>query len=129
MGARAAVMAAAELLEEEKDMEIKLILVSYPLKGPKDIRDQILLDLPAKIRVLFIIGGKDAMCPLKLLEEVRDKMEARGQLLVVRGADHGMHISGGVEKERGEETGRMAAKWVDGEEVWEEDARYVGEEG
>jgi predicted alpha/beta-hydrolase family hydrolase len=125
MGARAAVMAATE--DDEKVVE--LVLVSYPLKGPKDdIRDQILKDLPASIRVLFVIGDRDAMCPLDMLDEVRKKMKAKSQLVVVRGADHGMHVKpASMEKEYGEETGRIAAEWISGNV--KEEVVYIGEEG
>jgi predicted alpha/beta-hydrolase family hydrolase len=93
MGARAAVLAGTELLASHAcDRGLSLVLVSYPLKGPKDVRDQILLALPASARVLFVVGEKDAMCPLALLEETRGKMAAKSRLVVVRGADHGMHV-------------------------------------
>jgi hypothetical protein len=53
------------------------------------------------------------MCPLDRLEEVMRKMTAKSQLLVVKGADHGMKTRpAGAEKEVGEELGRVAAKWV-----------------
>ncbi|KAK7190179.1 hypothetical protein PSPO01_03900 [Paraphaeosphaeria sporulosa] len=117
MGARAAVIAGTEILSsEDGQSELSLVLVSYPLKGPKDVRDQILLDLPASVRVLFVIGEKDAMCPLDLLEETRKKMAAKTRLVVVRGADHGMHVRPVAEEKRlGEEAGRLAAAWVGGE--------------
>ena len=136
MGARAAVMAATETLEQaekkgkgEEKMSVELILISYPLKGPKDdIRDQILLSLPASISVLFIIGERDAMCPFDLLNEVRSKMQAKSQLVIVRGADHGMHTKpASLEKEYGEKTGRVAAEWLSGS--MKGDLVYVGEEG
>jgi predicted alpha/beta-hydrolase family hydrolase len=97
MGARAAVIAASEHLaekdNEQEETSIQLVLVSYPLQGPKDdLRDQILLDLPESISVLFIIGDKDAMCPLDLLNETRSKMVAKSQVVVVKDADHGMNI-------------------------------------
>jgi predicted alpha/beta-hydrolase family hydrolase len=124
MGARAAVMAAMESAEDE----VELVLVSYPLKGPKEVRSQILLDLPGKVRVLFVVGDRDAMCPLDLLEEVRGEMKARSQLVVVRGADHGMHTKPArVERECGEETGRLAAEWLAGSVA--DAVTYVGEEG
>jgi pimeloyl-ACP methyl ester carboxylesterase len=130
MGARAAVIAASEHLEKPsnggKEMDVRLILVSYPLQGPKDVRDQILLDLPKTASVLFIIGDKDAMCPLDLLNNTRIKMRASTQLVVVRGADHGMHVKPArLERDTGEETGRKAAAWVEGK--IEEDIVYIGE--
>ncbi|KAF1974562.1 hypothetical protein BU23DRAFT_385913, partial [Bimuria novae-zelandiae CBS 107.79] len=113
MGARAAVIAATEVLASNPSREVSLVLASYPLKGPRnDIRDQILLDLPASVRVLFVIGEKDAMCPLDLLEETRQKMAAGSKLVVVRGADHGMHVKPVAEEKRvGEEAGRMVVEW------------------
>ncbi|KAF2031407.1 hypothetical protein EK21DRAFT_63352 [Setomelanomma holmii] len=129
MGARAAVMAASELFcKDSTDRKVDLILVSYPLQGPKDTRDQILLDLPASVNVLFIIGDRDSMCPLDLLNEVRGKMKAKNQLVIVREADHGMHTKPAkLEREIGEETGRMAASWVAGN--MEDEVVYIGEEG
>jgi predicted alpha/beta-hydrolase family hydrolase len=116
MGARAAVMAGTEVLKDKNKMELLLILVSYPLQGPKDVRDQILLDLPATARVLFIAGDKDAMCPLDMLEEVRGKMEAKSQVVVVHGADHGMNVTPKkFVREIGEDTGRVAAVWANGD--------------
>jgi predicted alpha/beta-hydrolase family hydrolase len=125
MGARAAVMAASE---DEDGKVTELVLVSYPLKGPKgDVRDQILLNLPASVKVLFVIGDRDAMCPLDILEEVRSKMEAKSQLVIVRDTDHGMHVKpASSEKEHGEQTGRIAAQWVAGNLT--EDITYIGTE-
>ncbi|KAF1850914.1 uncharacterized protein K460DRAFT_328285 [Cucurbitaria berberidis CBS 394.84] len=132
MGARAAVMAATEYLKKEKagsgSTSVQLILVSYPLKGPKDdIRDEILLSLTANVEVLFVIGDRDAMCPLDLLESVRGRMKVESKLIIVKGADHGMHVKPAKrEKEFGEETGRLAAEWVAGK--MHEGVVYVGEE-
>jgi predicted alpha/beta-hydrolase family hydrolase len=128
MGARAAVMAASEVLEEDEDKEVELVLVSYPLQGPKAVRNQILLDLPESVRVLFVIGERDGMCPLDLLEGVRKKMKAKSQSVIVRGADHGMHTKPAkMEKGVGEETGRVAARWLAGD--MQDEVTYVGEEG
>ncbi|KAF2798381.1 hypothetical protein K505DRAFT_405226 [Melanomma pulvis-pyrius CBS 109.77] len=134
MGARAAVLAAAEILSSSASpdptsfsQKPSLVLVSYPLKGPKDIRDAILLALPSHVSVLFVIGDRDAMCPLDMLKEARLKMEAETWLVVVEGADHGMHVAGGKERERemGEVAGRVAAEWVVGKGGWEERERVV----
>ena len=118
MGARAAVMAATQLFSTpttyKKIERVKLVLMSYPLQGPKDVRDQILLDLPDRFEVMFIVGDRDAMCPLDLLEGVRAKMRAWSRVVIVRGAGHGMEC-GSKTKEVGEETGRVAARWVNGE--------------
>jgi predicted alpha/beta-hydrolase family hydrolase len=132
MGARAAVIAASEHLAEKdherEETSIQLILISYPLRGPKDdLRDQILLDLPESISILFIIGDKDAMCPLDLLNDTRSKMVAKSQVVVVRDADHGMNIKpASATKEVGESTGRVAAWWVEGD--LKGDVQYIGKQ-
>ncbi|KAI4684215.1 hypothetical protein J4E81_009095 [Alternaria sp. BMP 2799] len=122
MGARAAVIAASEYLaslddKEAEELDLQLILVSYPLLGPKeDLRDQILLDLPESVRILFISGDEDAMCPIDTLNDTRDKLTAQSQLVVVTDANHGMHVvPASRTKAVGEETGRLAARWVQGE--------------
>jgi pimeloyl-ACP methyl ester carboxylesterase len=126
MGARAAVMAGSEVLEEGgTDLELELVLVSYPLKGPKDTRDQILLDLPASVKILFVVGDRDSMCPLEMLDEVRSKMAAKSKLVIVKGADHGMHVKPAkLEKDIGEHTGRVAADWVAGKLT--DEVTYLG---
>lgn len=121
----------SDFISKRKDAEsidVSFILVSYPLKGPKgDIRDQILLDLPHHANVLFVIGEKDAMCPLDMLSSVRRRMSASSQLIVVRGADHGMHVKPAeAEKRFGEETGRLAAAWANG--GMKEHEVYIGDE-
>ena len=108
MGARAAVMAAVD--EENAN---RLILVSYPLQSGNNVRDQILLDIDEKYEVLFIIGEKDNMCDIPLLNKVRQKMRATSWLVVVSGATHGMDVT----PKRGTEavgnmTGVIAADWL-----------------
>jgi len=132
MGARAAVIAASEHLaslddKEAEELDLQLILVSYPLLGPKDeLRDQILFDLPKSVRILFISGDEDAMCPIDTLNETRDKLTAKSQLVVVTDANHGMHVVPASRTQRiGEETGRWAARWVQGEPM--DDETYIDE--
>jgi len=132
MGARAAVIAASEHLaslddKEAEKLNVQLILVSYPLLGPKDeLRDQILLDLPKTVRILFISGDEDAMCPIDTLNETRDKLTAKSQLVVVTDANHGMNVVPASRTQRvGEETGRLAARWVQGELM--EDEVFIDE--
>ena len=132
MGARAAVIAANEYLaslddKEREELNLQLILVSYPLLGPKDeMRDQILLDLPKTVRILFISGDEDAMCHIDTLNETRDKLTAKSQLVVVTDANHGMHVVPASRTKRvGEETGRLAARWVQGEPM--DDETYIDE--
>ncbi|KAF2854456.1 hypothetical protein T440DRAFT_552296 [Plenodomus tracheiphilus IPT5] len=142
MGSRAAVIAATETLSTSKNITtttspptINLILSSYPLLSPSSkppLRDKILIDLPSTVNVLFIVGEKDAMCPFDLLNETRGKMVAKSQVVVVRGADHGMcvrGVGGGKMREReiGEETGRVAGRWVDGGLEGDGDVLYIGD--
>lgn len=110
MGARAAVMAAT-------NETTHLVLVSYPLHTDKDTRDQILLDLPATMKVIFISGHEDAMCEHKRLEVVRKKMKCETWMVLVKGADHGMNIK--PKSEDGTTSIRMAtgyivARWLGG---------------
>ena len=106
MGARAAVMAATELTTH-------LVLVSYPLHTDKEVRDQILLDIPPTVKVLFVSGDHDSMCDLGRLERVRDKMECETWAIVVRDADHGMNVKPkrGT-KPIGESIGELVAQWL-----------------
>ncbi|MCJ1258600.1 hypothetical protein MMC24_006433 [Lignoscripta atroalba] len=106
MGARAAVMAA----EEETKY---LILASYPLHTEKEMRDQILLDLPSSINVIFISGDADSMCDLERLEQVRRKMSCRTWRIVVQTADHGMNVKPKQgTREVGMKVGEVVAGWV-----------------
>lgn len=130
MGARAAVIAATAQFEAAVGVTgvSSLILASYPLVSEKgDLRDRILLELPAEMSVLFISGDRDSMCDLRKLSEVRGKMKAKSWMVVVKGADHGMNVAGGKKATEavGVETGKVAAKWLIGEkgeagecEVW-----------
>ena len=132
MGARAAVMAATELVAEREgklSARMRLVLVSYPLQGPKDVRDQILLDLSKEVEVLFIVGDRDGMCPLDLLNDVRGQMKARSRLIVVRGADHGMNARPvSMRQELGEETGAAASRWMVGDIDSEGETLFIGDE-
>lgn len=121
MGSRAAILAANELapkIELPENIAVpiakRLVLVSYPLVAPSgEVRDQLLLDLGEGYEVLFIIGSRDAMCPLDHLEDVRRKMKAKSWLLQVHGADHGMSVTPkSVVDQVVEETGRIAGLWI-----------------
>ncbi|KAK0352086.1 hypothetical protein LTR02_005472 [Friedmanniomyces endolithicus] len=120
MGSRAAAMAAMQ-----QDCKTKaLVLVSFPLVGGKknDSREQILLDLPEDVDVLFISGDRDSMCDLEQLREVILRMTAKCWLVTVKGADHGMSWkpSGTVMAMR-RKTGAIAAEWL---EVRDAEKRY-----
>ena len=106
MGARAAVMAASESTTH-------LVLVSYPLHTAKETRDQVLLDLPASIKVIFVSGDRDEMCDLERLEEARRKMKCKTWRVVVKNADHGMNVKPKARtREVGEKTGNVVAMWL-----------------
>ena len=131
MGARAAVMAASESTTH-------LVLASYPLNTAKETRDQVLLDLPASIKVIFVSGDRDEMCNLEKLEEVRRKMRCKTWRVVVENADHGMNVKPKAgTREVGEKTGSVVAMWLrssdltpgEGKIVWDankETAQWSG---
>jgi len=135
MGARAAVVASQAVTAGPHGK--LLVLASYPLVGPKgDLRDAILLALPAETCVLFISGDHDNMCPLTELAKVRAKMKAKTWLVTVVGADHGMEVRGGTALKRGteeigRECGRIAARWLQerDESIREMRAKWDGERG
>ncbi|EME39499.1 hypothetical protein DOTSEDRAFT_83216 [Dothistroma septosporum NZE10] len=116
MGARAAVLTAHET-DSSPDA---LVLVSYPLmagsngeKREPERREQILIDLPETVDVLFVIGSEDKMCALAMLNELRGRMSARSWLCVVKEADHGMSFrpKSAVKRVR-RRTGEVAALWL-----------------
>ncbi|KAK4546180.1 hypothetical protein LTR36_002317 [Oleoguttula mirabilis] len=114
MGARAACIAATQ---EDRTTKA-VVLVSFPLVGGKkqDSREQILLDLPDDIDVLFISGSKDSMCDLEQLADVTARMEAHSWLVTIDAADHGMNWKGKAKdsaQEMRRMTGALAADWLD----------------
>jgi predicted alpha/beta-hydrolase family hydrolase len=145
MGARAAVITAAECKADERPEA--LILVSYPLSAggqtPKkqhdgDPRKQILLDVPSDIDVLFVAGSEDNQCHLDELESVRKEMNARSWLLEVKGADHGMSLKtkDGIQLVR-LRTGALAAEWLEKRDdnmrycvvAWDDSAKEIAFDG
>ena len=106
MGARAAVMAAT------KDTT-HLVLVSYPLHTDKEVRDEILLDLPEFIKVIFVSGDHDSMCDLDRLEAVRRKIKCKTWRVIVQEADHGMNVKPKAgTQDVGRKTGEVVADWL-----------------
>jgi uncharacterized protein len=78
-------------LEEPVDA---LVCFGYPLVGAgktRPVRDQVLLDLQTPI--LFIQGTRDALCPLDRLADVRTRMSAPSELVVVDEGDHSLRIT------------------------------------
>lgn len=138
MGARAACLAAQG---SEGNVD-KLVLVSFPLIGAakQDSREQILLDLPESVHVLFISGTDDTMCDLDHLRKVVSKMEARSWIVEVERADHGMALKSkqkaGTEAIR-VKTGEIAADWLKERDEgkrslslrWDDDAQEISSDG
>ena len=106
MGARAAIMAAT-------DKTRCLVLVSYPLHTGKETRDQILLDLPSYLKIIFVSGDRDSMCDLERLNQVRTSMKCKSWLITVKDADHGMTVKPKKATEKvGRKTGEVVAAWL-----------------
>lgn len=77
-------------LEEKVDA---LVCLGYPLCGggdPAKLRDKVLRELTTPI--FFVQGTRDSLCPLELLEPVRDAMRAPNELLIVAGGDHSLGV-------------------------------------
>ena len=71
-----------------------LVCLGYPLCGGGDrtkLRDKVLLQLATPI--LFVQGTRDPLCPLDLLQQVRDKLSARNELYVVEGGNHSLIVT------------------------------------
>ena len=78
-------------LEEEVTA---VICLSYPLCGggdPAKLRAEVLRALTTPI--LFVQGTRDRLCPLHLLESVRQEMRAVNQLQIVEGGDHSLLVT------------------------------------
>src|SRR5260370_4452043 len=87
-------------LEEEVTA---VICLGYPLCGagnPGKMRDAVLLESTQPI--LFVQGTRDSLCPLDLLESVRQKMKAPNDLYVVESGDHSLIVAKGQLKTTGE---------------------------
>jgi predicted alpha/beta-hydrolase family hydrolase len=70
-----------------------LICLGYPLCAMGDrtkLRDEVLRALTTPI--LFVQGTRDSLCPLDLLERVRQEMKAPNFLHVVEGGDHSLLV-------------------------------------
>jgi predicted alpha/beta-hydrolase family hydrolase len=71
-----------------------LVCFGYPLcgGGKRDkLRDEVLLSLSTPI--LFVQGTRDRLCPLDLLDEVRQRMTAPSELYVVEAGDHSLQVT------------------------------------
>ena len=128
MGARAAVLAA----QQPESGINALVLASYPMVGAQkgDSREQILLDLPENVDVLFVSGSNDSMCDMSKLREVTNKMKASSWIIEVSGADHGMSIKekDGIQSIRREQ-GSIAAKWLNKRDSLSKESLLVWKDG
>jgi len=71
-----------------------LICLGYPLCAMGDrtkLRDKVLREL--QTRILFVQGTRDPLCPLDLLNEVRQQMTASNSLHLVEGGDHSLRLT------------------------------------
>jgi uncharacterized protein len=71
-----------------------LICLGYPLCGggdPAKLRAEVLRALTTPI--LFVQGTRDRLCPLQLLESVRQEMSAVNKLHIVEGGDHSLLVT------------------------------------
>jgi predicted alpha/beta-hydrolase family hydrolase len=70
-----------------------IVCVGYPLCSggdPSRLRDKVLRAL--QTRVLFVQGTRDSLCPLDLLQNIRNEMKAPSFLHVVEGGDHSLLV-------------------------------------
>ncbi|MGB7793967.1 MAG: alpha/beta family hydrolase [Terrimicrobiaceae bacterium] len=92
-----------------------VVCLGYPLCGGGDrtkLRDKVLLQLATPI--LFVQGTRDPLCPLDLLQQVRDKLSARNELYVVEGGNHSLIVTKRDLRDKGQTQedvdGRILAK-------------------
>jgi uncharacterized protein len=80
-----------------------VVCLGYPLCGvgdPRRLRDKVLRDL--RTPILFVQGTRDPLCPLDLLEGVRNEMTAPNFLHVVEAGDHSLLVAKRQLKSAGE---------------------------
>lgn len=88
MGGRIGCHLANELTDRKP---LALVCLGYPLVGQNGtVRDEVLLALHTPI--LFVQGSRDPLCPLDRLAEVRARMTAPNDLLVVEGGNHSLEL-------------------------------------
>lgn len=71
-----------------------VVCLGYPLKGMgkrAPLRDEVLLSMTTP--VLFVQGTNDNLCPLDLLDSVRQRMRAHNELHVVEGGNHSLEVT------------------------------------
>jgi uncharacterized protein len=70
-----------------------LVVLGYPLHKPGD-KDHLFLDPLRHIDVpsLFCVGSHDPLCDTELLRPVLERLLRPGELFVVEGGDHSLHL-------------------------------------
>jgi predicted alpha/beta-hydrolase family hydrolase len=71
-----------------------VICLGYPLCGggdPAKLRDKVLREL--RTPILFVQGTRDPLCPLDLLQNVINEMQAQHFLHIVEGGDHSLQVT------------------------------------
>ncbi len=87
-------------LEEEVSA---LVCLGYPLCGggdPAKLRDKVLREIRRPI--LFVQGTRDKLCPLELLQGIREQISAPNELYVVEAGDHSLAVTKGWLQAAGE---------------------------
>ena len=73
-----------------------IVCLGYPLCGggdPAKLRDKVLRELNTSI--LFVQGTRDHLCPLDLLQKVREEIKVLNELFIVEGGDHSLIVRKG----------------------------------
>jgi uncharacterized protein len=80
-----------------------IVCLGYPLCSggdPEKMRDEVLLKL--RTPILFVQGTRDPLCPLDLLQSVRNRMECVNRLEIVQDGDHSLAVAKRTLKARDE---------------------------
>lgn len=94
------------------------VFLGYPLHPPgkpERIRDAHLYDI--EVPLLFVEGTRDPFCPLDRLADVRARLSAPTDLLVIEDGDHSFRVrktSARSNADALEELVRGTARWIDG---------------
>jgi len=109
MGSRMGCHAAVSLAASGGRPPDALVCFGYPLRSPAGtVRDEVLVQLRAPI--LFVQGTDDPLCPLPVLEQVRQRMTAPNALYVVEGGNHSLEVGARRMKEAGLTAQQVEAK-------------------
>ncbi len=90
-----------------------VICLGYPLCAAGDrskLRDEVLLEL--RTPIMFVQGTRDPLCPLDLLEDVRQRMRANSALCVVDDADHSLMVAKSALKAGGRTQEDADREWL-----------------